>query len=235
MYEFSCRIRFSEIDRSGRLSMGGLLRLFQDVGYAHAIDRGLGLEYTERTHCTWFLLSWQIHKIAMPLVGQKVYIRTSIYQMQATIARKSIAMYDEKDQLLAIGDTMWTYMDVEEQQPKVPKDGVWLPEDFGERMELPKMSRRILVPKDGLYLEPILITPYYVDTNEHANNVRLTELAMKLCGADGGCNCLRAEFRKQTKENSFVYPYLANVKEPKSAVVVLRNEAGEDHAVFYFE
>ena len=46
MYEMSCKVRFSETDRNGVMSMNGLLRLFQDVGYAHALERGFGLEYT---------------------------------------------------------------------------------------------------------------------------------------------------------------------------------------------
>lgn len=43
MYEMSCKVRFSETDRNGVMSMNGLLRLFQDVGYAHALERGFGL------------------------------------------------------------------------------------------------------------------------------------------------------------------------------------------------
>ena len=68
MYEMSCKVRFSETDRNGVMSMNGLLRLFQDVGYAHALERGFGLEYTGRTRCTWYLLSWQIEAFRMPRV-----------------------------------------------------------------------------------------------------------------------------------------------------------------------
>ena len=80
MYEMSCKVRFSETDRNGVMSMNGLLRLFQDVGYAHALERGFGLEYTGRTRCTWYLLSWQIEAFRMPRAGEEITLRTCIYE-----------------------------------------------------------------------------------------------------------------------------------------------------------
>ena len=113
MYEMSCKVRFSETDRNGVMSMNGLLRLFQDVGYAHALERGFGLEYTGRTRCTWYLLSWQIEAFRMPRAGEKITLRTCIYDMRASLAHKSIAMYDSDGNCLALGDTMWVYVNVD--------------------------------------------------------------------------------------------------------------------------
>lgn len=42
MYEASYRVRFSETGKDGKMSMNGVLRLFQDCGYEHALDRGFG-------------------------------------------------------------------------------------------------------------------------------------------------------------------------------------------------
>lgn len=246
MYEMICRIRFSETDQSGRLSMNGLLRLFQDCGYCHAQDRALGLEFTERTHCTWYLLSWKIHALRLPMVGEQVVIRTCIYDMQASIARKSIAMYDRAGSCLALGDTMWVYMNVERQEPAIPEKGCWLSEDFGEEIRLPLQedmqsgvirtagwsARRIAIPKELKPLSEYPVEPYLLDTNGHANNVRLTELAMRMCCADAGCYYLRAEFKQQVKAGSMIRPYLSG--ERGSTVVVFRDEREQNLAVFEF-
>lgn len=256
MYEMLCRIRFSETDRSGRLSMNGLLRLFQDCGYNHAIDRGYGLAYTEKTHCTWYLLSWQIEARKMPLVGEKVMLRTWIYDMQASIARKSIAMYDNNGECLATGDTMWVYMDVHRQEPVVPQESVayreneyiqgksengiqegWCQADFGEKLSLSVRSRRITLPDDMEVLNPCRINPYLIDTNGHANNVRLTELAMSLTGVDdGNLRQLRAEFKKQVKADSFIYPYIKESHHNDDNVITaaFRDEYGDTLTVFEF-
>ena len=233
MYTMEARIRLSETDRTGRLSMNGLLRLFQDCGYSHAQDRNLGLEYTQKTHCTWYLLSWQIFALRMPMVGETVRIETCIYDRRASLAHKSIAMYNAAGERLAAGDTMWVYMDVLDQQPAEPSKEAWLPEDFGERLDLPPMPRRIIVPQDCRVMEPCRVQPYLLDTNGHANNVRLTELAMRLCGADAGCTRLRAEFRKQVRADGIICPAvkertaMQKGEEAASTVVVFRSEEGE--------
>lgn len=232
MYNMNCRIRYSETDSSGKLSMNGLLRLFQDVGYNHAIDRNLGMEYTKKTRCTWYLLSWQICSINMPSAGQEVIISTYLYDYQASLAYKSIVLKDLEGRLLAVGDTMWVYMNIDKQEPDVAPEGQWLDTDFDKKAEMPPMSRRITVPKDLKLTEKQFIKPYLIDTNGHANNVKLTELAMSISGADAGCSTLRAEFKKQVQKDTFIYPYIA--EKENGVVTLFKNEKGEILTVFEF-
>ena len=234
------------------MSMDGLLRLFQDVGYAHALERGFGLDYTRRTRCTWYLLSWQINAIRMPRAGEKIRLATCIYDMRASLAHKSIAMYDAGGNCLALGDTMWVYMNVDRQEPVVPENiagdaaqggGVWLNEDFDRKIEpfgtnMPSSaSRRIKIPADATQMPPCKIETYLLDTNGHANNVRLTEFAMRISGADNeSCSGLRAEFKEQVKADSMVYPLIKKDRHDDGTVttIALKNNAGHTMAVFEF-
>lgn len=254
MYEMSCSVRFSETERNGVMSMNGLLRLFQDVGYAHALDRGFGLDYTKRTRCTWYLLSWQINAFRMPRAGERIRLATCIYDMRASLAHKSIAMYDAGGNCLALGDTMWVYMNVDRQEPVVPENitgeqtngsGVWLNEDFDHRIEpfgtnMPAVtaaSRRIKIPSDAAAMPPCKIEAYLLDTNGHANNVRLTEFAMRISGADNeSCRGLRAEFKEQVKADSMVYPLIKKDRHDNAAVttIAFNNDTGHTMAVFEF-
>lgn len=239
MYEMTCRIRFSETDKTGRLSMNGLLRLFQDCGYEHALDRGFGSDFTRRTHCTWYLLSWEIEALDMPYAGEEVVLKTFIYDMQESLAKKSIAMYDRRGRCLAKGDTVWVYMNIERQEPSLLQEYAdrWLPEDFGDRTDESTMRRRILIPQDGVMLTPCKINDYLLDTNGHANNVRLTELAMSIAGADDGrCRILRAEFKSQVEEGSTIHPYMRKDYHNNSMAitVVFCGERRIPKAAFYF-
>lgn len=239
MYELSCRVRFSETDKYGKMSMNGVLRLFQDCGYEHALDRGFGLEYTRRTHCTWYLLSWNIEIIDAPHAGDEITVKTFIYDMQESIAKKYIAMYDKSGRCLATGDTMWVYMNIDSQTPVLPdKDNMgWKYQDFGERLDEPVLRRRISVPRDGVKMPPYKVNDYLLDTNGHANNVRLTELAMSMAGADDGkCNVLRAEFKRQIKDGSTINTQIKkDYRDDGIAITVVFSEPGKpENAVFYF-
>mgnify|MGYP003279839940 CR=1 FL=1 len=251
MYEMSCSVRFSETERNGVMSMDGLLRLFQDVGYAHALERGFGLDYTRRTRCTWYLLSWQINAFRMPRAGEKIRLATCIYDMRASLAHKSIAMYDAGGNCLALGDTMWVYMNVDRQEPVVPENivgdalqggGVWLNEDFDRKIEpfgtnmSSSASRRIKMPADSTQMPPCRIEPYLLDTNGHANNVRLTEFAMRISGADNeSCRGLRAEFKEQVKADSMVYPLIKKDRHDNGTVTTIAFKNDADHTMAVFE
>lgn len=242
MYNMNCRIRYSETDMNGKLSMNGLLRLFQDIGYNHAIDRNLGMEHTEKTRCTWYLLSWHILSIEMPSAGENVTVSTCIYDYQASLAYKSIELRDTKGKLLAVGDTKWVYMNIDKQEPAAAPDGQWLDEDFGQKTEIilpagiPPVSRRIQVPKEKpnefQLIEKTYVKPYLLDTNGHANNVKLTELAMSISGADAGCDMLRAEFTRQVRKDTYIYPFIA--EKENGVVVEFKDETGNLLTVFEF-
>lgn len=213
MYEMSTRIRYSEADSEGKLSMRGLLRLFQDLGYFHAADRGLGQDYTSKTGCTWYLLSWYIHAEKMPRICEKVTLSTGIYYTAASISKKSLFMYSEDGELLASGDTLWVYMDVEKQQPAETPGGLWNVCDAADPAPLPTVSRRIAVPREAHTFEPHKVDSELIDTNGHANNVKLTELAMSLSDNCRGCVTLRAEFRRQAPAGIDLYPKLHREKD----------------------
>ena len=59
-YSFAGRIRYSEIDESGRLSLYSLINYFQDCSNFHAEDRNVGLTWTRENHAAWILAGWQI-------------------------------------------------------------------------------------------------------------------------------------------------------------------------------
>ena len=97
---------------------------------------------------------------------------------------------------------------------------------------MPKASRRIEVPNDMRMAEKAYVKPYLIDTNGHGNNVKLTELAMSISGADSGCVMLRAEFKRQVRKETFIYPYIAG--RENGVVTVFKDEKGETLSVFEF-
>ena len=60
MYEYKTRIRYSEVNSDGILSLPSLLDYFQDCSIFHSEDIGLGLEYLKENNMVWVLSSWQI-------------------------------------------------------------------------------------------------------------------------------------------------------------------------------
>ena len=57
MYTFDSRIRYSEIDADGKLSMAALINYFQDCSTFQSEELGVGIEYLAKRHLAWVLVS----------------------------------------------------------------------------------------------------------------------------------------------------------------------------------
>ena len=76
MYTFESRVRYSETDESGRLSVTGIMNYFQDCSTFQSEDLHMGLSHLERVRRAWWLNSWQIVVSRYPALGE---IRISTY------------------------------------------------------------------------------------------------------------------------------------------------------------
>ena len=60
MYAFDSRIRYSETDSEGYLTLDALLNYFQDCCTFHAESIGLGGDVLKARNRAWVLSSWQV-------------------------------------------------------------------------------------------------------------------------------------------------------------------------------
>ena len=96
MYAFDSRIRYSETDSEGRLTLNALLNYFQDCSTFHSEDVGLGIGYMKEIGQVWVLSAWQIVVNRYPQLGEKVRIVTLPYELKAFLGYRNFAMLDEK-------------------------------------------------------------------------------------------------------------------------------------------
>lgn len=232
MYSWDTRVRFSETGPDGKLTMAGLLALFQDAGYQHAEDRGLGVSYTRAERKTYYLLSWNIAAYDMPPVGEQVRISTWFCRAAGPLAGKSLTMTGNDGRLLAVGNTRWVFMDLALGIPADPPAHLWGEEPLAPSVTLPPFPRRILMPGDATPGEPFPVSEADTDTNAHVNNVRFVALAARAAGIPGNLRGLSAEYRRQARVGDLLCPRTAAT--PDGTVVSLSSPDGEPYALFRF-
>ena len=76
MYTFDSRIRYSETDETGALSLLGVINYLQDCSTFQSEDIGLGVEYLEEKKRAWLLSSWRIVIDRYPVLGERIKIGT---------------------------------------------------------------------------------------------------------------------------------------------------------------
>ena len=69
---FRSRVRYSEIDEDGKLTLPAILNYFQDCCTFHSEDVGLGMKKLRKIHRGWVLSSWQIIVERYPEHGEEL-------------------------------------------------------------------------------------------------------------------------------------------------------------------
>lgn len=228
-YSFSGKIRYSETDSEGRLTLSSLLNYFQDCSTFQSEMLGVGVKYMKKNGMVWVLSSWQIVVERYPELCEEVQIGTMPYDFKGFLGSRNFFMKDEKGEYLAKANSLWSLLSTETMRPVAPPAGML--ERYGKepRLDMDYASRKIAVPGGGMQGEPIVVKKHHLDTNHHVNNGQYVNMAMDCLpegfGAEGGIRQLRAEYKMQAFLNDVLYPYIVRAED--TVTVSLRNGEGK--------
>ena len=96
MYQFESRVRYSETDEQGQLSLTGILNYFQDCSTFQSEDLGMGIQYLKDQDRAWWLTSWQIVIDRYPALGEKIRVSTWPYDFKGIYGYRNFAISDGK-------------------------------------------------------------------------------------------------------------------------------------------
>lgn len=232
MYTFESRIRYSETDSEGRLTMASLINYFQDCSTFQSEDLGLGVERLKEAHLVWVLSSWQIVVERYPRLCERVMIGTLPYDMKGFLGYRNFAMLDEAGNDIARANSLWSLLDTDTGKPKGIPDYMLEGYPLEEKLEMIYAPRKIAVPANGQTREPLVVKKHHLDTNHHVNNQQFIQMAMEYLPDDFKAGQVRAEYKKQAFLEDVLVPTVA--EEDGKVVVVLKGEDGKTYTVVEF-
>ncbi len=221
MYYFDSRIRYSETDSEGRLSLNALLDYFQDCSTFQSEDLGVGLEPLKARNLVWVLSYWQIVVENYPALSEHVSVGTFPYGFLGCMGNRNFCMKDAEGTFLAKADSLWTLIDAKDGKlVKVPAD---IQEKYvlEEKLDMPYKARKIRVPKDGSYQEDIVVKPYHLDANHHVNNGQYVRMAAAFLPTDFAIGEMRAEYKKQAYLGDILCPFMTEDKTDEGHVICI--------------
>ena len=232
MYTFDSRIRYSEADSEGKLTMASLLNYFQDCSTFHSEDVGLGVDYFKEVHQVWVLSSWQIVVDRYPNLCERVVIGTQPYDIKGFLGYRNFAMMTENGEYLAKANSIWSLLDLDKGKP-VPAGGEMMQKyGIGEKLDMEYAPRKITVPEGGVSGEAIVVKQHHLDTNHHVNNGQFVNMAMEFLPENFTIGQLRAEYKKQAFLDDVLLPYVVTGED--RVLVSLTDERGVPYVVVEF-
>lgn len=232
MYTFESKIRYSETDSEGRLTMSSLLNYFQDTSTFESEALGFGVQYMKELQLVWVLSSWQIIVEQMPKLCDRVTVGTIPYEFKSFLGYRNFFMLAEDGSYLAKGDSMWTLLSLVTGKPIVPSDKMRDAYTLAPRLDMEYAPRKIALPTGGTDAEPIIVKKHHLDTNHHVNNGQYVNMAMEFLPENFAVGQLRAEYKKQAFLDDVIYPKV--FLDKGVCVVTLGDRTGIPYACIEF-
>lgn len=232
MYTFDSRIRYSETDFAGKLSMASLINYFQDASTFQSEDIGMGVDHLKETHLVWVLSAWQIVVERYPDYCEHVTIGTLPYDMKGFLGYRNFCMLDKAGNYIAKANTLWSLLNTDTGKPVPVPEDMLAAYPLEEKLDMEYAPRRIVIPKGGTRQEPLVVKKHHLDTNHHVNNQQFITIAMEYLEEDVVIGQVRAEYKMQAFLDDVLIPYV--VREGEKVVVALEDEKGSPYVIVEF-
>ena len=151
MYEFDSRVRYSEVDHHGTMTVPALINYFQDCSTFQSEQLGYGMDVLKKEKKAWVLAYWQVIVKRYPKLCERITVGTFASGFKGMFGNRNFYMKDESGEQIACANSIWGYMDVEKGKPvRVDKEQA---EAYGidEPLEMPygtaKSKKRSLMRK----------------------------------------------------------------------------------------
>lgn len=229
IYEFSGRVRYSEIDHRGTMTLPALINYFQDCSTFHSESIGLGMERLKLKKKAWVLSYWQIIIDRYPKLYEKITTGTFATEFKGLFGNRNFYMKDEEGGRIACANSIWVFMDLEKGRPCRPAEEDIALYGVNEPLDMPYEDRKISVPEVFEDREPFPVRKYHIDTNEHVNNCQYVQMALEMLSGDISVRQVRVDYKKSAVLGDIIYPGVA--QDQGRIVTELRDENKRPYAV----
>ena len=232
MYTFDGRVRYSETDEKGLLSMTGIVNYFQDASTFHSEDLGAGVELVSGLGLAWVLSSWQIVIHEWPKLGDRMVIGTFPTSFKGFMGCRNFFLETPEGRRMVEANSLWTLLDAEKGMPARVPAVISEKYELSEPLKMEYASRKITVPEGGKTEDAFAVCRQHLDGNHHVNNGQYISMAIEYLPADFKVRQMRAEYKKQALLHDIIVPQV--VVEEEKVVVSLNGEDGSAYAVTEF-
>lgn len=212
IYEHNFYIGIQDIDAQRKLTNTAILKFFEEIGCLHSNVAGYGLDNIETTHLSWVVLHWKVKILKRPNYNETITIKTWARASQKFFTYRDYEVYNSKGELLIIGSSKWTLIDIEKAGiVKITDDLItcYSPEDKFVFIE-PEMDK-LKEPNNTLSSFSFPVLKKDIDVNGHMHNLYYLDYGFEVVPDDvrknivnGTLNCFEIMYKKGAKLQDIV-------------------------------
>lgn len=212
MYSFSGRVRYSECDETGRLSLVSMMNYLQDCSTFQSMELGAGLDDMGSRGLAWVLANWMVEIDRLPEFGEGITASTWCYEMTRAHALRNFQIADDQGRPIVRADSQWFVFDAARgHATRVPENQlVYFTHE--SRLEMSPLPKRLRTQGEGQQAPARTVARCDLDTNRHVNNanyVRFATDALAALGVEAPVGRLQVQYRTMAFAGDEVLPVVS--------------------------
>ena len=207
------RVRYSEADSSGAMSVKSVFDYLQDCCIFQSEKAGQGVNTLKEEHRAWLVAVWHLKFIRLPRLFEDIKVMTWPYKFREYFGYRCHSIETTDGEKLISGNSIWMFVNTDTGRPNKISQSQYDAYSLEDRLEMPFGSMHIKCRGDYTEGGSFKIHKYQLDTNGHTNNSQYVMMA---------ADCLPDDFTYS--EVKVVYKHEALLGD----TVVSRLYTGED-------
>ena len=233
MYSFDSRVRYSESDGEGTLTLYALMNYFQDCSTFQSEHLGIGLDHLRSHHLGWIVGTWHIEIESLPRFCEKIEVSTWAYHLRGLQAKRCFEMKRADGTSCVKADSLWFMFDLAVQRViNVPESEYAYMDEAEPRLEIGPLLRKIKAEGPGTKMHPFEVTEQFLDTNHHMNNANYVLLAVQALPAACLPHTIDVQYKRAAQLGDTIVPIVHETEDGHA--VDLAAPDGESYAVVRF-
>lgn len=236
MYAFDSRVRYSECDETGTLSIVSIIDYLQDCSTFQGAELGRSFRETMDDGFAWLIAAWQIEVSRLPRFFEPIRVCTWCYGFERSLAYRNFLMETADGETLVRADSIWFPYAMETGRIlRIPEsEQVYIQGD--ERLDMPKTNRKVKAQGPFVEAGAIAVSEQLIDTNGHVNNAQYVALAIDALEELGEAfepSRICVQYKAQARLGDTIIPHVHGDGEAR--VVDLAGEGDISYAVVRLE
>lgn len=233
MYAFDSRVRYSESDGEGRLSLYALMNYFQDCSTFQSEHLGIGLGHLRSLHLGWIVGTWHIEIESLPRFCERIEVSTWAYHLRGLQAKRCFQMKREDGTSCVRADSLWFMYDLANQRViNVPESEYAYMDEAEPRLEMGPLPRKVKAEGPATTMRPFEVTEQFLDTNHHMNNANYVLLALQALPAACLPHTIDVQYKRAAMLGDTIVPVVHETEDGHA--VDLTAPDGTSYAVVRF-
>lgn len=236
MYTFTSKVRYSEIDESGTLSVTALIKYLQDCSTFHSQTLGLGPAHADATGLAWLISAWEIEISALPHFDDEIRVSTWATEFKGLRAHRNFTVRSADDSETYVrANSEWFMFDAASgrpiRSPKTESEPYLIDARNDAPLDMPPLQRIIRYEGEGVAAAPVTVTGAYLDTNHHVNNANYVSMALGVLPEDIATSVrfLDVRYHRAATLGDVIYPHVHTIDD--GSVVTLDDDASKPYAL----